>query len=225
MGIPRIAHQVWFKFGNGPDTPPAEYDEMRASWKRIHPNWTFMLWNETEARIFLQQYYPEAVDVFDGYSQMILKVDHIRYYLLDHFGGFYLDMDTECKQSLEPLLQNRLVLVRDKQPYLLLNNGFMGAEPHHPFMYQCTQNLKKTRNLPSPFLATGPIFLGVNWMCSRDKDQSVILSVRELHKYFNHEHHATWTSLHKWRMALDPRRRQLMDREDIPLLLRLFIRK
>lgn len=225
MTIPRIIHQVWFQFApDKPATPPPEYDAMRQSWRDFHPGWEIKLWNEEMALAFLRQFYPEAVAIFQGYKKPIMRVDSIRYFLLHHFGGVYVDVDTKCLQSLEPLINNRIVLVRDVTPVLLLNNGFMMSEPGHPLMARCCKNLYRTAMIGDAILATGPLYLASHWLTSNNKEEIKILSVKTLKEYFDHRHDASWTWIASWRKALDPDRRQHMTLEEVPCPLRFFLK-
>ena len=223
--IPPIIHQVWFQFSpDKPSTPPAEYDEMRASWRNFHPGWEVKLWNEEQALQLLHQHYPWAVENFQAYEKPILKVDAIRYFLLHHFGGFYVDCDTLCKASLEPLRKEKTVLVRDVNPALGLNNGFMGSVQGDVLMFRCARNLPKSSMFSDPIQRTGPQYLTFNWLTANNKSSIKILTVKQLQHYFEHYHFASWTWIAQWRKALDPKRRQYMKLEEVPSPLRFFLK-
>ena len=42
--IPKIFHHVWI----GPNPMPKEEIEFRESFRKLHPDWDFMLWNNQE---------------------------------------------------------------------------------------------------------------------------------------------------------------------------------
>jgi mannosyltransferase OCH1-like enzyme len=223
MPIPRIIHQVWFKFPNGSETPPSEYTKMRQSWVTAHPGWEFRLWNSTDARAFVVQHFPHMVKVYDDYKAEISRVDAIRYFLLAVLGGFYVDMDTECITPLDPLLDNKAVLVVDVNKLLILNNGFMGAEPNHPLMIKCANNLGKSAWMIDVMMMTGPLYLGFNWLSHKDKNGIEVLSVKELNRYFHHRHDASWTPIAQLTKALNPERRKYMTIDEVPWYLRPFL--
>lgn len=224
--IPKIIHQIWFKFHEGGETVPEEYNNMRNEWKRLHPGWTFVLWDDKKATTLLEKFYPEFLPMYNSYTEPIRRCDAFRFFVLHRLGGFYVDMDTSPLQKLDSLLNNEMVLVKDVNPLLGLNNGFMAAVPQHPFMKMCCENLASTKNLPMTFMSTGPLFLTFNYNMKfkGDKGKTSILTVEELKKYFDHHHYATWTAVSKWKQALDKERRKYMKQEDIPLLLRPFIK-
>ncbi|NBV41108.1 glycosyl transferase, partial [bacterium] len=39
MAIPKILHQVWL----GPKEMPAQFVSWREQWRRLHPDWEYML--------------------------------------------------------------------------------------------------------------------------------------------------------------------------------------
>jgi mannosyltransferase OCH1-like enzyme len=57
------------------------------------------LWTDESARDFLSDKYPWFVDIWDNYAFPIQRADSIRYFILHHYGGVYLDMDTWCNQT------------------------------------------------------------------------------------------------------------------------------
>jgi mannosyltransferase OCH1-like enzyme len=223
--IPKLLHQVWFQFApDKPAAPPPEYDALRQSWRDLHPDWEFKQWNEADSLAFLREHYPESVKIFQGYKKVIMRVDAIRYFLLHHYGGVYVDTDTLALQPLEPLLTKDLVLVRDITTTLIANNGFMAAVPGHPLMKRCCDNLHRTAKLGDPVYATGPLYLGIHWLTAPNRNEIRMLTAKELQLYVDHRHHASWTWISKWRQALNPERRQFMKLEDVPMPLRLIMK-
>lgn len=224
MPIPHIIHQVWFQFPGGSATPPSEYTAMRESWRAHHPTWEFRLWDSAAARALLQEHYPAVLPVYDGYTQEIMRVDAIRYFLLHHFGGFYVDMDTECTRPLDDLCAEEIVLVKDATPFFILNNGFMGARAGHPFMAKCGRHLRKSARAPNAIVATGPLYLATNWLTTPGHRRMRVLGLRELKQYFTHHHHASWTFAAQWGRALNKERRGYMRLADVPWPLRPWLK-
>lgn len=223
--IPKIIHQIWFKFREGGENVPEEYVVMRKKWKEMNPEWTFVLWNDKSARDLIQRHYPEHLEVYDSYKEPIRRCDAFRFFVLHHVGGFYCDLDTTPSNTLNDLINNEVVLVKDVNPMFYLNNGFMGSIPQHPLMKKCYEGLKVSKALPGAILSTGPVFLSANYLTFKEpKDKIKILSVKELKTYFTHHHHASWTPAKNWYQAIDKDRRQYMKQEDVPLLLRPFVK-
>lgn len=99
----KFIHQIWFDMGNGSQVP-SRYQPYIDSWRHHHPHWQYMLWNETKARTFLNDHYGWFLSLYDSYKSTIHRVDALRYFLLFHFGGAYVDIDTECERPLDVLL-------------------------------------------------------------------------------------------------------------------------
>jgi len=51
------------------------------------------LWTDVKSREFIATEYPWFLTTFDNYSQPIQRADAIRYFVLAHFGGIYIDLD------------------------------------------------------------------------------------------------------------------------------------
>jgi mannosyltransferase OCH1-like enzyme len=64
-----------------------------------------MLWTDGLARDFVEQNYPAFLQTFDSYKYPIQRADSIRYFVLNHFGGIYMDLDIGCRRRMDSLLQ------------------------------------------------------------------------------------------------------------------------
>ena len=54
--------------------------------------------------LLVQHFFPELVHVYQQFRHTILRVDFIRYLLMYVWGGVYADLDLECLQSMQSLL-------------------------------------------------------------------------------------------------------------------------
>jgi mannosyltransferase OCH1-like enzyme len=161
--IPRIVHQVWFDFGSCP-TVPEKYNEANASIKKHcseKDGWKHMLWNESMAEQLLKQHYEWFLPVYEGYEFNISRVDAIRYFILHHYGGVYLDQDIELYRPINHLMdKHSVVLISDTTDYdfdvekihdtqfslyenenHVVNNYFMASKPGHPFFERVMKEL------------------------------------------------------------------------------------
>jgi mannosyltransferase OCH1-like enzyme len=86
--IPKIIHQT---FKN--TSIPEHWTEPVAKCKELHPDYEYMLWTDESARDFIAEHYPLFLPTFDGYPYTIQRADVIRYFILNHYGGVYIDMD------------------------------------------------------------------------------------------------------------------------------------
>jgi len=200
MPIPKIIHQVWFQVGNGSAVPPKEYDTMRKSWRDLHPDWTFMEWDLPKARELLIQHYPRYLEMFDNYKRTIHKIDAIRFFALHHWGGFYVDTDTEAKQTIDDLRNHKVVLCLNAYTKKLIhNNHFMGSEQGSAFFAECIRRLPAGALLQSSkdsYLAVmgcvGPFYLTGLAVTYPKKKELYVLPYHEEQEYFTHYEKHSW---------------------------------
>jgi mannosyltransferase OCH1-like enzyme len=65
----------------------------------------YMLWTDESAHAFMEEHYPSFLQMYDSYRYNIQRADSIRYFLLDHFGGIYMDLDIGCRRRMDSLIQ------------------------------------------------------------------------------------------------------------------------
>ncbi|GAA6053466.1 hypothetical protein JCM3770_005178 [Rhodotorula araucariae] len=222
--VPKIIHATWKT-----DTVPTRWAEVRQGCIDLHPDYEFKLWSDAASRAFIAEHYPWFLTTFDGYTYPIQRADVIRYFLLHHFGGVYMDLDIGCRRNLDPLLYFEVVL-----PATIpvgVSNDLMFAERGHPFMDLVIHNLitfdhTYGTNYPTVMFSTGPMFLSaVYGMWPKDVDEGAERQVRILPRrwygknaplsemetsYFDHFYGSSWhaddagfiTFLGKFGMAL-----------------------
>ncbi|MFE0451736.1 glycosyltransferase [Streptomyces sp. NPDC058914] len=165
--IPALIHQTW----KDADVP-AHWKEWADSWRRHHPGWGYRLWTDADNRAFLQEHYPWFLPVYDGYADSIMRADAIRYFLLDHFGGLYVDLDFECLRPVDEILDGQelvlgcepqahtgLLLARRRGLSRIVGNAFIASRPGHPFWAHVHRQLVGAHKLPGALDVTGPFFL------------------------------------------------------------------
>ena len=171
--IPKIIHQVW---SNIEEPLPDFFRGLMETWKEHHPDWEYILWDNDKMNGFIQEFYPEYWISYNSVKYNIQKWDIIRYFILYHYGGMYADVDYECLDSLEPLLENNKgcyfspeTAPRDTSLGLnnYFNNALMISVPRHPFMQLIIESvfreLAANKNYANKTIevlsTTGPIFL------------------------------------------------------------------
>jgi len=162
--IPKMIHQTYIN-----DTIPEIWQEAQASCRELHKEsdgWEYKLWTDAMSRDFVEKEYPSYLETFDGYTYPIERADAIRYFVLAHYGGIYIDLDNGCARSLEPLLAYP-AWVRRTIP-TGISNDVMGSVPGHPFFRRVIEELPRYDSswvLPyiSVMASTGPLFLSIIW--------------------------------------------------------------
>ncbi|UCI07739.1 glycosyltransferase [Mesorhizobium sp. B1-1-8] len=164
--IPKILHQTWKT-----DIVPPRFQPYVESWKRHHPDWTTMFWDDRMLLEFVARHYPDFLPIFCSYDYGVLRADAGRYLLLHHFGGVYADIDCECVAPFDLLTsEDRIVLCKEPDthalvqadfrglPYLLFN-GTMASPPGHPFWLHLLALLPGLVHAKQAIDATGPCVL------------------------------------------------------------------
>jgi mannosyltransferase OCH1-like enzyme len=166
MAIPKIIHQTWKD-----ENLPEMLRSYVASWRRQHPHWEWRLWTDKDNRRFIRRYYPAFLSQYDRYPWPIQRADAIRYFLLHHYGGLYVDLDFECLRPIEPLLNGKTCVLGQEslehcrlfQRTPIVCNALMAAEPGHRFFAAVIEQLPAFAARPDavqPILTTtGPFML------------------------------------------------------------------
>ncbi|KAA6407186.1 MAG: mannosyl phosphorylinositol ceramide synthase SUR1 [Lasallia pustulata] len=159
--IPKIIHQTYVN-----DSVPERWRDAQQSCIDLHEDYEYKLWTDEKSHTFIATEYPWFLDTFANYSQPIQRADAIRYFILAHFGGVYIDLDYGCNRRLDPLLSYP-AWVRKTVPTGISNDA-MGATPQHPFFLRVIDSLMEyNKNWHLPYItvmySTGPLFLSVIW--------------------------------------------------------------
>lgn len=160
--IPKIIHQTYIN-----ESIPQRWRAAQQSCIDLHsPDYEYILWTDAKAHDFIAKQYAWFLPTFEGYRHPIQRADAIRYFVLAHYGGVYIDLDDGCERSLDPLLAYP-AFVRRTIP-TGISNDVMGAVQGHPFFVRVTESLKgANRSWVLPYItimaSTGPLFLSVVW--------------------------------------------------------------
>ncbi|KAF2659074.1 glycosyltransferase family 32 protein [Lophiostoma macrostomum CBS 122681] len=159
--IPKIIHQTYIN-----ESVPEHWKGPQQSCLDLHPDYEYKLWTDKKSREFIAAEYPWFLETFDGYPYPIQRADAIRYFVLHHFGGIYIDLDDGCNRSLDPLLAYP-AWVRKTKPTGISNDA-MGSVPRHPFFLKAIDSLPDyNRGWLLPYItvmaSTGPLYLSVIW--------------------------------------------------------------
>lgn len=126
----------------------------------------YMLWTDTGSREFIAEHYSWFLEIFDGYKYNIQRADAIRYFVLHHYGGIYMDLDIGCLRPMDPLLVYPVILA--KTIPVGVSNDLMFSAKQHPFMEQTIHNLATfdhswVLNYPTVMFSTGPMFVSAQY--------------------------------------------------------------
>lgn len=146
MKIPRIIHQIY----EDPDGPPANLLRIAESWKESHPEWEYRFWNRQMMHDFLETTCPEFSEYYFAYPFNVQRWDAIRYLILYHIGGLYVDFDYECIRPLDVLLcgstccmgMEPTINSKIFNKSLIVGNALMASKPQHPYMAAIIEDMK-----------------------------------------------------------------------------------
>jgi mannosyltransferase OCH1-like enzyme len=164
--IPRIIHHIWFA-GILRDAPaqteiPPIWSGAQAMCRDNNPNFTIHVWTAETGQGFIQEHYSWFIPTYNGYAFPIQRVDALKYFLLWHYGGIYIDLDISCRRPLDPLLEFSAWFPRASP--LGVNNDLMASRPGHPVFGKMIQSLQAYNHhyyftYPTVFWSTGPMFV------------------------------------------------------------------
>lgn len=123
--IPKIIHQTWKD-----NVIPEKWIMSPVNWKRLHPDWLWLLWTDDDIREYIRIYHPEFVGLFNGFKYAIQMADAIRYFVIHDMGGIYSDLDIVPKKNLSEYFQSNLDMYLVMSPNLnYFSNFFMVSAP------------------------------------------------------------------------------------------------
>jgi len=149
LHIPKIIHFIWL----GPNPFPKESIENVNSWIENHPGWVVKFWTDQKRPLpnskmethyvsdfefaFLKDCYEDS----DNYAE---RSDLLRYELLLHEGGVYVDHDVKCFKPFAPLAYQYDFFCGLEPPHTAITsssistcNNLIGSIPHHPILESC----------------------------------------------------------------------------------------
>lgn len=137
--IPKIIHYSWFSG----EPYPAFLKECMETWKKVLPDYKFILWDAEKLAACNNTFANEAVSV----KKWAFAADFIRLYAVYHYGGIWLDTDVEVFKSFDSFLNDGMFIGReyyvhcDKQgkEYTMLTSHCFGAEKGHSFLKECLE--------------------------------------------------------------------------------------
>ena len=128
--IPKVIHYCWLSN----DPYPEKIQHCINSWKKILPDYEFVLWDTKRFPLDKSPWVKEAFEA----KKYAFAADYIRLYALFEYGGIYLDSDVEVLKKFDDLLT---------LPYFIGNESFddrvevaaFGAEKGTTWIKECLE--------------------------------------------------------------------------------------
>ncbi|XXQ30413.1 Glycosyltransferase sugar-binding region containing DXD motif [Plasmodiophora brassicae] len=202
--IPRIIHQV-YKTNQVPDRWQPAHQLVREQ----NADYEIRLWSDNEALAFLRQHYPDFVPVYVTYPYDIQRADAIRYFLIYHFGGVYMDLDIGCNVPVSRVLNSTdLGFLAPETWPAGFSNDLFAAVPNHPLSRLLINalpywNHRFFTKYPTVFMSTGPAFFSycigkyIRALTSENKDYGFASIPKHVyaegaHTAFRHYKGSSW---------------------------------
>jgi hypothetical protein len=94
--IPKNIMQTWKT-----DMLPIQFQYYQKTLKEKNKNFSYNLFTDKDVEVFMETMPQKWKTFYDNLPFFIQKLDFFRYCVLFQFGGFYADIDYECKESFE----------------------------------------------------------------------------------------------------------------------------
>lgn len=153
--IDKTIHYVWLSG----DEKPALVKKCINSWKEKLPDYEIREWT---ARDFRFDTMPAFVQEAYQARKWAFVTDYLRLYIVEQYGGIYMDSDIFVRRSIDPFLaqdffsfvefhaegfapyakridEDGLPLTDGHIPGFCMQAAMFGAEKHHPFLRKCMQ--------------------------------------------------------------------------------------
>jgi len=108
--IPKILHYCWF----GSKELPKLEQQCIDTWKKILPDYQIMFWNEDNFNLNSCTYVRQAYER----KKYAFVSDYARVFILQKYGGIYLDTDVEVLKSFDPFLKHDSFLGFENRTYV-----------------------------------------------------------------------------------------------------------
>lgn len=125
----KIIHYMWF---GGRDKLTEINHRCIESWKRHMPDYTIMEWNEDT---FDTKVLPPVMQECLNQHKYGFIVDYIRPYVLNKYGGLFLDTDLELLKRIPDDILDSAMFVGCESKYKV-SVGIMGSEKGHPLLQE-----------------------------------------------------------------------------------------
>lgn len=158
--IPALIYQTW----KSKTSLPENFAHWRASFARLNPGYTLLLWDDADNRQFIADHFAWFLPTYDGFPQEIFRVDAVRYFFLYLHGGIYVDLDTQCLKPLDPLRSQADVVLgwlgNDPTSDQAIPNAIMLSRPRQEFwLLAIAIMLDQVGRHTRPEYVTGPTVL------------------------------------------------------------------
>jgi mannosyltransferase OCH1-like enzyme len=100
----KIIHQIWI--ADSEDMMPCNLRILSNTWKKYNPDWDYHLWCSAEVESLLFSDFSDFYLLYKSVFTQRQRLNLAKYMILYLHGGLYVNLDTECFQSISPLFND-----------------------------------------------------------------------------------------------------------------------
>ena len=126
LQIPKTIHYFWF----GENDMPEIFYKCIESWKKYCPDYKIIRWDETNFDVNIIEYTKEAYEQ----NKYAFVSDYARFYIMEKYGGIYLDIDVEILKNIDNLLNHEAFCGFEYNSNLVNPGLILGSIPHGKFV-------------------------------------------------------------------------------------------
>lgn len=162
--IPREFHTYWKN-----QAIPSFAKPWIDSWTKHNPNFQTHCWNELEICVTMKNVKSDFLNLFKDCKSLYGRMRIAEYFVLEHYGGVFFDMDTRCMKSFEDLVSNRKLFMglepqEHAQKYgekFIIGSAIVGSVPRHRLWRIVHDMIEKNirEGIEDPDVAYGSIML------------------------------------------------------------------
>lgn len=169
--IPRYIHQIWISSIEKKEMSKG-FQQAADSCIKYHSNYNYTLWTHENILHWLKIEYSWFLPIYKTYRYDMQRIDAMKYFLLFHFGGIYIDLDIKC--HVEDIITAMIPKNQtDYEPDIIFHMGgegisantdIMAAKQAHPFFKLAINRLQSANRWfylyhLTIILSAGPTFL------------------------------------------------------------------
>lgn len=138
--IPKKIHYIWF---GGPKSDVVK--QAIVTWKKKAPEYQICEWNERNLPKFNNKFFVEAM----ANNDYAFASDYARLWILENYGGVYLDTDMYLLDNIDKILSNRDLVFGIINKKYIFSTSFIACKKHQLFIKEALlvyDNLKYSKN-------------------------------------------------------------------------------
>ena len=167
MTIPKILHQIWL----GNNQMPTEFKQWLENWRKLHPDWTYILHTDKD----IPDEYKQYIDTCKHYSS---KSNILRLYVVYKYGGVYCDTDFDWNKNIDCFLDNKFIIA-EEYPGLYCN-AFFGSVANNEILKSQLDLIHKYCSLNPPW---GPSLMTITLNKFKNMDKYKVLPTKYVYPY------------------------------------------